>query len=142
MKKLLYIFIFTFLVSCTSNTIFEKPKNLIPKDTMSLLIQDLMIASTAKYVKTKKLEKNINYMPFVYDKFKIDSTRFFESNAYYVSKVDIYEAILTEAKNSLDKRKEKVTKLKSYLDSIGRDSIKKSKITLKALDTIEEPEAN
>ena len=44
MKKLSYLLVFIFLVSCTSNTIFKEPKDLIPKDTMSLLLQDMMIA--------------------------------------------------------------------------------------------------
>lgn len=134
MKNLLYIFVFIFLVSCTSNTIFEKPKNLIPKDTMSLIIQELMIASSAKFIKNKSLEKNVNYMPFVYDNFKIDSLRFDASNTYYISKVDTYEDILTDAKNNLEKRKEQVSKLKNTLDSIRRDSIKKAKSPLKKLD--------
>jgi hypothetical protein len=51
MKKISYTFLFVFLSSCTSNTIFEKPKDLIPKDTMSLLIQEMMIASAAKKYK-------------------------------------------------------------------------------------------
>ncbi|QNM84804.1 DUF4296 domain-containing protein [Polaribacter pectinis] len=134
MKNLHYIFVFIFLLSCTSNTIFEKPKDLIPKDTMSLIIQELMIASSAKFIKNKSLEKNVNYMPFVYDNFKIDSLRFDASNTYYISKVDAYEDILTDAKNNLEKRKEQVTKLKGTQDSLRRDSIKKAKSPLKKLD--------
>ena len=122
------------MLSCTSNTIFEKPKDLIPKDTMSLIIQELMIASSAKFIKNKSLEKNVNYMPFVYDNFKIDSLRFDASNTYYISKVDAYEDILTDAKNNLEKRKEQVTKLKGTQDSLRRDSIKKAKSPLKKLD--------
>ena len=132
MKKYISVSILFFLISCTSNTIFEKPKDLIPKDTMSLLIQEMMIASTSKYVKNKNNEKSINYMPFVYDAFKIDSLRFQNSNLYYMSKIDIYEQLLTNAKTNLEKRKKVFTKI----DSIIKDSIKKSKIPLRKLDTI------
>jgi hypothetical protein len=136
MKKFVVVFMVSILFSCTSNTIFEKPKDLIPKDTMSLLIQEMMIASAAKFMKTKTLEKNINYMPFVYSTFKIDSARFQESNFYYISKIDLYQEIIANAKNSLEKRKEVLTKLSSALDSIKKDSIKKAKLPLKKLDTI------
>ena len=51
MKKLSYLLLFIFLASCTSNTIFKKPEDLIPSDTMSLLMQDMMVASSAKFVK-------------------------------------------------------------------------------------------
>ena len=104
MKKISYLFIFIFLVSCTSNTIFEKPKDLIPRDTMSLLLQEMMIASSAKFIKNKSQQKNINYMPFVYEKFKIDSTRFYASNYYYISKIDLYLEILEDAKTNLESR--------------------------------------
>lgn len=126
MKKISYLFIFYFLVSCTSNTIFEKPKDLIPRDTMSLLIQEMTIASSAKYVKNINKEKKINYMTFVYDKYKIDSLRFQNSNFYYTSKIDVYEEIIKDAKDQLEKKKKFYVELSKQLDSIRRDSIKKS----------------
>ena len=100
------------LCSCTSNTIFEKPKDLIPKDTMSLLVQEMMVASSATFIKNKDMERNINYMPLVYDKFKIDSVRFQTSNLYYMSKIDEYKLIFEDAKNSLKQQKEYYDKIK------------------------------
>ncbi|QOD59929.1 DUF4296 domain-containing protein [Polaribacter haliotis] len=123
MKKLTALFILAFLVSCTSNTIFEKPKDLIPQDTMSLLLQDMMIAGSAKFITNTNKEKNINYMPFVYDKFKIDSTRFMSSNFYYMSRIDLYQKMLEEAKGNLEKRSAFFKKQKTALDSIRKDSI-------------------
>jgi hypothetical protein len=93
MKNISYLLISIFMISCTSNTILEKPKDLISKDTMSLLIQQMMISSSAKYVKNKKLEKKIEYMSLVYDQFKIDSIRFQTSNLYYMSTIDLYREI-------------------------------------------------
>ena len=124
MKKISYTFLFVFLSSCTSNTIFEKPKDLIPKDTMSLLIQEMMIASSAKNIKNIHLEKKINYMPFVYDTFKIDSVRFQNSNSYYVTKIDLYKEIFTDVKAKLEKKKEELVILKKQMDSIRKDSMK------------------
>ena len=111
------------LASCTSNTIFKAPKDLIPRDSMSLLIQEMMIASAAKNIKNNNFEKKINYMPFVYDVFKIDSVRFQSSNLYYMSKIDLYQEIFTDAKTTLESKKEALSNLKNTLDSIRRDSI-------------------
>jgi hypothetical protein len=138
MKKISYVFLFVILSSCTSNTIFEKPKDLIPKDTMSLLIQEMMIANSAKNIKNINLEKKINYMPFVYDTFKIDSVRFQNSNFYYVTKIDLYQEIFTDAKEKLEKRKEKLIILKNRMDSIRKDSIKLLKT--KNLKRLKNPE--
>jgi hypothetical protein len=112
-----------FFASCTSNTIFEKPKDLIPKDTMSLLLQEMMVSSSAKFIKNKNNQKNINYMPFVYENFKIDSTRFESSNYYYMSKIDVYQEILENVQNSIAARQEVLTNMKTVLDSIKKDSI-------------------
>jgi hypothetical protein len=136
MKKISSLFIFIFFLSCTSNTIFEKPKNLIPRDTMRLLLQEMMIASSAKFIKNTKQQKNINYMPYVYEKFKIDSTRFDHSNYYYMSKIDIYQEILENAKNSLESKSDVFNKIRSKIDSIRKDSMDCIKSNQRNLDSI------
>ncbi|GAB7255637.1 DUF4296 domain-containing protein [uncultured Polaribacter sp.] len=136
MKNASYILIFLFLVSCNSNTIFEKPKDLIPKDTMSLLLQEMMIATSAKFIKNKNSEKNINYMPLVYNKFKIDSTRFDKSNFYYMSKIDLYQKILEDAVENIEARNTVFKDLKTELDSIRKDSLDKIRNTQKRLDSL------
>ena len=136
MKKISSLFIFIFFLSCTSNTIFEKPKDLIPRDTMSLLLQEMMIASSAKFITNKKQQKNINYMPYVYDKFKIDSTRFDHSNYYYMSKIDMYQEILKNAKNSLESRSVVFNKIQTKIDSIRKDSMDCVKSNQRNLDSI------
>jgi hypothetical protein len=113
------------MVSCTSNTIFEEPKDLIPKDTMSLLIQEMMIASSSKHVKNNNLERKIEYMYLVYDHFKIDSGRFKTSNSYYMTKIDVYQEIFEDAKSSLERQKEVYEKINNRIDSIKSDSLKK-----------------
>lgn len=94
------IFLSLFFANCTSNTILEKPKDLIPKEQMVELITDLFIASEAKGIKNENLERKINYSPLIFEKYQIDSSRFKESNLYYTSKIDEYNDILIE----VDKR--------------------------------------
>lgn len=112
------------MVSCTSNTIYKKPVDLIPKDSMSLLVQEIMLASSAEFLINKNLQRNINYMPFVYDRFKIDSARFQSSNLYYMSKIDDYQKIFQDAENSLKQQKDYYDAITKRLDSIRKDSIK------------------
>ena len=139
MKKLNYIFIFIFLWSCTSNTIFEKPKDLVPRDTMTLLIQDMYIAQSSRYYKNINNQKNIEYMPFIYDKYKIDSSRFQKSNFYYTTKIDLYEEILDDAKKGLEEKKGLFNSIQKRKDSLRKDSIEKKKVPLKELDTVDLP---
>ncbi|MEN8744985.1 MAG: DUF4296 domain-containing protein [Polaribacter sp.] len=124
-KSILLFFAFSFFYNCTSNTIYKKPTDLIPKDTMVILIQEMLIASASKNVKTINLQRKIDYFPFVYDRFKIDSTRFQKSSFYYTSKIDAYNEILANVKKGLEIEKEKYTVLKKRKDSINRDSVSK-----------------
>jgi hypothetical protein len=136
MKKNSYIFLFILLVSCTSNTIFEKPKDLIPKDTMSLLLQEMIISTSAKFIKNKNNQKNINYMPFVYERFRIDSTRFESSNYYYMSTIDLYQEILENAKASINAQQDVLKKAKKQLDSIKKDAKQLTRSKLKKGDSL------
>lgn len=126
MRKITYIFSFVFLASCTGNTIYKKPKNLIPKDTMFLLLTDMYIASSAKYNMNKNNERDVNYMPLIYEKYKIDSLRFQISNNYYTSKMEEYEEVLKMVKKELDTQKfivEKQIKLKDSIEDIKEETV-------------------
>ena len=98
-----------------------------------LLIQEMMIASSAKYVKNKNLETKIEYMSLVYDQFKIDSVRFQTSNLYYMSKIDVYQEIFEDAKASLEKQKKVYDDRVTRKDSIRNDSLKKLMDTKKRI---------
>lgn len=119
----------TLLASCSSNTIYDEPKDLIPKDSMVLLLKDLYLATSAKSIKNKKQQKKISYTPLVYNTYKIDSLRFSTSNFFYTSKVDVYEPMLDQVMELLKKEQVFFTEAKKIKDSIFNDSIKKKKIT-------------
>lgn len=133
MKKIIYIVVLSILViSCTSNTILKKPKDLIPKEEMVSIITDMLLATSAHRIKNKGLMRNINYFPLVFEKYHIDSTRFKTSNFYYTSKIDEYDAILKEVKVRLTSQKKVVDSIKKVEDSIKKvkrdeSSIKRAK---------------
>jgi len=121
MKKIIYIAILSVLViSCTSNTILKKPKDLIPKDEMVSIITDMLIASSAQQIKNKDLKRNVNYFPLIFEKYHIDSTRFKSSNFYYTSQIDEYDIILKEVKERLSAQKKIVDSIRKVEDSISR----------------------
>ena len=129
MRKAAYILIGILLVSCTSNTIYKKPENLISKDSMVLLLTDMYIASSAKNQKNKFLEREDNYMFLVYEKYKIDTTRFDISNVYYTSQVDEYTEILKKVKRNIDSLATFYKEMKKEQDSIkGKDKILKDSV--------------
>lgn len=102
-KRFFILFIGILLFSCTSNTIYKKPDDLIPKDQMVDLLADMYIANAAKNFKTDFGERNIAYMPFIYEKYGVDSLRFHNSNVYYMSRLSDYEKIHKKVKAKLQK---------------------------------------
>lgn len=132
MKNPIYFFVFaSLLLSCTSNTIYEKPKDLIPKDTMVMLLKDLYVATSSRGVSNINQQKKISYIHLVYEKYKIDSLRFKTSNLYYISKVDEYKPMIDQVLNLLEKEKVAFEKIKKTKDSILNDSLRRKKTAAK-----------
>ena len=121
MNKVFYILILGgFLNACTSNTIIKKPDNLIPKEQMVDVLTDMLLASGGGNIKNKLLHRKVNYFPFVFEKHQIDSTRFKESDYYYISKIDEHNEILKKVEIRLKALKKVVEKEKKIQDSLKR----------------------
>lgn len=129
-NTILFILILCICVSCTGNTIYKEPKDLISRDTMINLIVDLHFASSAKPIKNLELRRDLNYTQLVYEKYKIDSLRFETSNIYYTSKIDEYDKLLKEVRRKIEVIASTYQLQKNTRDSIKKDSIEKIQDTL------------
>ena len=100
------------------------------------LLIDMHIASGTTGARDKTDdEMNRNYMSLVYDKYQIDSTRFAESNFYYVSNIDEYESIFKEVQKRLQIINDKYLLVEPPESERILDSIlEKTKIPKKAGD--------
>ncbi len=131
MKQLFIIVaIALYFSACTSNTIYKKPDDLIPEDQMVDLMVDIYIANVAVNLPNKDNLRNIQYMPLVYEKYKVDSTRFKKSTVYYMSKIKDYRDISQRVIDKLEilkKDHEATKKIEDSLIRIKSDSIRKVK---------------
>ncbi len=119
MKKLTAVILLLILViSCTSNTIYKKPNDLISEDLMVNLIVDMQIANSARNTKNKEGIRKLEYMPLVYEKFGIDSARFARSNFYYSTKIDDYSKLLKKVKAKLENMERDFSEQVEIQDSI------------------------
>jgi hypothetical protein len=129
MKILSNLLIVLFLmVSCTSNTIYEKPKNLLSKNKMADILTDMYIAEGARSVNNKNLERLVDYMPLVYEKHQIDSVQFAESNFYYNTRIDDYEAIYKMVDQRLKNLHTKYDTIIKKADSINRSKLYRKRL--------------
>jgi hypothetical protein len=106
MKRLIYILICVFF-SC--NSAVEKPKkteNIISEEKMVDIMYDVFLLNSAKGVNKKLLELNgVFPEQYVFEKYKIDSTQFANSNNYYAYDTKTYESILNRIKEKIDLKK-------------------------------------
>lgn len=107
MKHLIYLSIVFFLYSCESKTKLQKPEDLISKEQMIDLLVDLHIGVAAQNIKNKNLERNINYLTIIFEKYGVDSTRFEKSNTYYLSNIEEYENMFEEVQKQIEVLREK-----------------------------------
>ena len=123
MQKILYIFVIILVASCTSNTIFKKPDDLIGKEEMVNLLTDMYLATAAKNTKNLNNKRNVDYTYLVFEKYGIDSGRFKRSNFYYTTKIDEYEVIYSGVEANIKALNESYKFIKREKDSILKDSL-------------------
>ena len=128
MRLLIIILVFIVLGACTSNTIYKKPDDLIPEEQMVDLLTDMYLATAAKNIKTKNLERNLDYLPLIYKEYGIDSLRFQKSNLYYMSRIDDYETIYKKVNARLQKMLDTTQKAQKIKDSLKLSKKKKQKL--------------
>lgn len=106
MKRLIYILICVFF-SC--NSAIEKPKkpgNLISEEKMVDIMYDVFLLNSAKGVNKRILENNgVFPEQYVFEKYKIDSAQFANSNNYYAYDTKTYESILNRIKEKIELKK-------------------------------------
>ena len=136
-RQVLVILAFLLIISCESKVNYEKPENLIPRDTMIDLIYEMHLAVGTSNLRNKNSEKDRNYMSLVYEKYGIDSTRFAISNIYYTSQAVEYEEMFEEIERRLEVLHEK---FKAEQDSAINASKRRDRMPADSLKRIEEIE--
>ena len=107
------IFILSFLLlSCQNIKENKKPKNLIPQDTMVMVLTDLALFNSARNYNRRILEETgIHPEDYLFTKYNIDSTQFRLSTEYYAKNYDDYQQIYKKVKGNLEGLKDKYQKL-------------------------------
>ncbi len=105
MKKLILLFVLMFVFSCTDY--IDKPKNLVPEDTMAEILADLSINDQASInFQNTNMEAGTRYVLKTYN---VKPTDFTESFKYYVLKQKM-KGITEEAQKLLLKKDPKAEK--------------------------------
>ncbi len=118
----------------------DKPENLIPKEQMVAILQDLAIVNAAKTTNVQVLRDNdIEPMDYIFEKYNIDSLQLVESDRYYASLPVEYEKIYKEVEANLESVAKVLEEQKKVNDSlrVAKENLKREKEKAeKATDTL------
>ena len=93
------------LLSCAEEVV-DKPKRLIPKDTIVNMLHDLALLSAAESSFPQTLNTyGTEPTEFLYQKYDTDSVQFAQSHLYYASFPLQYEAMYKAVAQKLDQTK-------------------------------------
>ena len=137
MRRLI-VFITIVLVAC-SEKIIEAPDNLISESQMASILYDIAIINAVQGNSPELIKKNnIKLMPIIYEKYKIDSLQFVQSDVYYASipvkYQEIYEVVeekLAAKIDVLDKKEERRLDSVKKARELQKDSLELVKKTAK-----------
>lgn len=123
MRFITFILLSVFLFSCYQDAKPKRPENLIPRDEMAEILYDVYILNSAKGINKKLLEVNgVFPEEYVFDKYKIDSVQFAQSNNYYAYNIKDYEVIMDSVKNRINRN------LKIFEDIKNTEEVGKKRV--------------
>lgn len=132
MRKIIALLTFSIVIASCNKQPIDKPDNLIDRDTMEKILYDIALLQAVKGHDAKLLPKNqIDPKTYIYQKYKVDSAQFANSNKFYASDITVYKAMYDKVieKINFDKkivdaqiRKKFEAKQKRYRDSIAKSS--------------------
>lgn len=121
MKKAISVIITLSLLASCVEKLIQKPDNLIPRDKMVAILEEMAILNGARENKANVLvlkENGIDPTQHIFEKYDIDSTIFVESDRYYASIPLEYVSMYEEIEASLLAKKEILEEQKKINDSL------------------------
>lgn len=108
MKKTVFLFVLMFF-SCSSP--INKPKNLVPEDTMAEIIADLALTDQMSFLNAAGNMETQTV--FLFNKYGVTSRQFSDSYKYYLADPDSLEKIFSEAQENI---KQKDPEAEAYIE--------------------------
>ncbi|MFK7812873.1 MAG: DUF4296 domain-containing protein [Maribacter sp.] len=136
MKKSLLFLLLILIFSCAEK-LLDEPDNLIPKEKMILILNDLAIANAAKVTNSEILRNHeIEPTNYIFVKYAIDSIQFVESDRYYASIPEEHEEIYMAVEAKLETEKDRIANAKKVRDSLKALDMKATKKGLMPKDSL------
>ncbi|KUJ60490.1 hypothetical protein AR687_18065 [Flavobacteriaceae bacterium CRH] len=140
MKNFVLIILVLFLsVSCKKELVKE-PKRLIDKGKMIDIMYDLSVLDAIKYQNPLSLDStDSSQKKFIFQKYKVDSLQFAQSNMYYAADYESYKDMFDQIAKRLEKNQKKADSLVKIEEKKASKEKKKNKGKTEPAPKLEEP---
>jgi hypothetical protein len=120
MRGLLVVSICLVLFSCKEKLV-EPPEDLIPEAEMTEILYDLALLNGIRTTNPTTLDTyDIETMPYIYEKYEIDSIRFVQSDQYYASVPTIYQRMYQTIAERMEKHIKEIDKAREQKNDSAR----------------------
>lgn len=110
MRKIIAI-TFAYLLSACGGSGVEKPNKLIDEDTMVDIFYDLALLEAIKAHNPGVIQNAKNPNKYIYEKYKIDSLQFAQSNRYYATDIKRYKKMYGRVGKRLERNSKEMDSL-------------------------------
>lgn len=131
MKTILYTILLFSVFACNTSPV-AKPDNLLDEDVMVDILYDVAILQAIDgHVPERLISNNIQTNTFIYNKYKIDSTTYYQNHKYYASNVRKYKKMYTELISRIEDKK---IELKSPSDTKSKSTSETKDVYIPEVD--------
>jgi hypothetical protein len=129
MKNFVLIILVLFLsVSCKKELV-KQPKRLIEKGKMIDIMYDLSVLDAIKYSNPLSLDSSDSSpKKFIFQKYKVDSLQFAQSNMYYAADYENYKDMFDQIAKRLENNQKKADSLVKIEEKKAEKAKKKNKV--------------
>lgn len=139
MKKFVFILLGLLLIlSCSDNPV-PKPDTLLDEEVMVDILYDTALLQAAEaYVPEKLTDKGVKIKNYIYLKYDIDSTTYYQNQRYYAADAKKYKKIYQKVIERIDTNKDLIDTL--VVKEAKIDTVKKIQKKIKFKNTVETTE--
>lgn len=102
MRNFLGLLISIVFISCSKNPV-PKPDNLIEEEVMTDILFDISILQATEGAMPNKLDsENIQIESYIYEKYKVDSTTYYQNVRFYAADSEKYKKMHQEVMKRFD----------------------------------------
>ena len=140
MQRLLIFLVFPILFSCKEKLI-EPPSDLISEAEMTEILYDLALINGLRSTDDRILKRHeIETMPYIYEKYGVDSLQFVYSDQYYASVPEIYQKMYESIQQRIEERIKEMNRIREQKNDSARNKNKRVRDSIRETSNSASPQ--